>query len=111
MIKGIPWEIVGPALSAVIIILAVVFGFILKLKKLEKPVLTPPKNINSTGKKTLCFTHHGNIAANQTAIKMIGEQLKISNENNRKDHGKIFDKIDLVKKEIIQAIDENSVKE
>jgi len=111
MIKGIPWNVIGPALSAVVVILIIVFGFVYKLKKLEKPSGSLPKDINSTGKKTLCFIHHGDIASNKTAIEMIGDQIKITNENNREDHDKIELKIDKLGDKIIQAIDENSIRD
>lgn len=109
MIKGIPWQVIGPALSAVIVILVVVFGFILKLQKVSKPALAPPKDINSTGKKTLCFEHHKDIGKNQTAIEMIGEQQLQAHKDNREDHDKIETKIETLGKDILQAIDENSV--
>lgn len=111
MIKGIPWNLIGPAVSAVVVILGLVFWFIIKLKKLEKSNSSPPKDINSTGKKTLCFTHHGDIAANQKAIEIMAEQFKTAHENNREDHGKIELKIDKLGDKIIQAIDENSIRE
>lgn len=111
MIKGIPWDVIGQVSTAVIVILAVVFGFILKFQKQSKPTLNPPKDINSTNKKSLCFTHHGDIAENKKAIEMIGDQIKITNENNREDHDKIELKIDRLGDKIIQAIDENSIRE
>lgn len=103
----IPWEIIGPVATGVTIILAVVFAFMLKWKKLDKrtPVPSnPPKDINSTGKKTLCFAHHGDIAANKKAIEMIGENLKEANENNRQDHKDMFEKIDGLGEKIITEI-------
>jgi len=111
MLKAIPWDVIGQVSAAVIVILAVVFGFILKFQKQSKLTLSPPKDINATGKKTLCFTHHGDIAANQKAIEMIGDQIKISNKNNREDHDKIELKIDDLGGKIIQAIDENSIRD
>lgn len=107
MLKAIPWNIIGPAITAVIVILAIVFGFILKLKKLEKGTLAPsnpPKDINTMSKKTVCFRHEGQIAANETAIKMLGETLKTNAENNREDHDKIFNKIDALGEKIITEI-------
>lgn len=109
MLKSIPWQVIGPALSAVVIILAVVFGFIIKLQKVSKQVPALPKDINSTGKKTLCFSHEGKIGANEQAIKMISDQLKTAHDDNREDHGKIETKIDNLEGSIIQAINENSV--
>ena len=67
MLKTIPWETIGPAAIAAIVILIVVFCFMLKWKKLEKtPIIpsNPPKDINATNKKSLCFTHEGKISAN-----------------------------------------------
>lgn len=111
MIKGIPWNDIGPLAIALIVILSVVFGFILKFQKQSKPTLALPKDINSTGKKTLCFTHEGKIAANEKAIEMIGEQLNTVHENNREDHHKIEAKIDDLGEKVIQAINENSIRE
>lgn len=111
MIKGIPWNDIGPIAIAVIVILSVVFGFILRFQKQSKPALSPPKDINSTGKKTLCFQHEGRIASNETAVEMVAEQLKTVHENNREDHQKIGSKIDDLGEKVIQAINENSVRE
>jgi len=111
MLKAIPWDVIGPALSAVCLILIVVFGFILKFQKQSKPNSPLPVDINSTGKKTLCFQHEGKIASNKTAIEMIGTQLNTLHENNREDHNKIEKKIDDLGGKIIQAIDENSIRE
>ena len=100
----IPWEIIGPVAAGVTIILCVVFGFILKWQRLIRRDPGPPSNLNTMSKKSLCFKHEGRISSNETAIKMIGEQLKTANENNRKDHEKIFDKIDALGKDIIREI-------
>lgn len=107
MLKAIPWETIGPAAAAAVIILVLVFGFILKFQKATKPASmpsNPPKDINATGKKTLCFQHHGDIASNQTAIKMIREQLNEANKQNSDQHGKIFDKLEELKTTIIKEI-------
>lgn len=106
----IPWEIIGPVATAVIFILLVVFGFMIKWKKLERPNLSPPKDINSMSKKSICFKHEGRISSNETAIKMIGEQLKIANENNREDHGKIFTKFEELGEKIITEIHKQNEK-
>ncbi|MCK4758596.1 MAG: hypothetical protein KAT69_01030 [Candidatus Aminicenantes bacterium] len=100
----IPWEIIGPAGGLVIILLIIVFGFILKMQ--SKKAMTPaaPSNINTMSKKSLCFKQEGRISSNETAIKMIGEQLKISNENNLDAHEKMFDKMDDLKTDIIKEI-------
>ncbi len=111
MLKAIPWNDIGPVLSAVIIVLAVVFGFILKFQKQSKTKPALPKDINSTGKKTLCFQHEGKIASNETAIEMIGEQQLQAHKDNREDHNKIETKIDDLGGKIIQAINENSIGE
>ncbi len=110
MIKGIPWNDIGPIAIAVIVILSVVFGFILKFQKQSKPT-SPPKDINSTGKKTLCFEHHKDIGKNQTAIEMVAEQQLQAHKDNREDHTKIEVKIEAQGKEILQAIDESSVRD
>lgn len=104
MAGKIPWETIGPAGALAIIILIIVFGFILKMQK--KKILTPapPNNLNTVSKKTLCFAHEGRISSNETAVKMIGDQLKISNENNLDAHEKMFDKIDELKTDIITEI-------
>jgi len=103
----IPWEIIGPVATAVIIILTVVFGFMLRWQKAAKPnpgPSNPPKDLNTVSKKTLCFTHEGRISSNETAIKMLGETLKTCNENNREDHKEIFDKIDDMRERVITEI-------
>ncbi|MCK5127936.1 MAG: hypothetical protein KAR42_16885 [candidate division Zixibacteria bacterium] len=105
----IPWEIIGPAAGIVIILLALIFKFMLKWQKQAKDKTiqnfpAPPSNLNTVSKKTLCFAHEGKIASNQTAIEMIGEQLKTSNKNNLDAHEKMFDKIDELKTDIIKEI-------
>lgn len=107
MLKAIPWNIIGPAATVAIVILIVVFAFMLKWKKLEKvntTPLNPPKDINATHKKSLCFKHEGDIASNKTAIGMVCEQLKITSENNRKDHKDMFTKIEDLGTKIITEI-------
>lgn len=111
MLTKIPWEIIGPVSAAVVIILGIVFGFILKFQKMSKPALAPPKDINSTHKKSLCLEHHQNIGKNQQAIEMIGKQQLQAHKDNREDHGKLETKIETLGKDILQAIDENSVRE
>lgn len=96
MLKAIPWDVIGQVASAVIIILAIVFGFILKFQKGAKTPTTPtnpPTDINKTSKKTLCFSHEGRIEANREAIRIFGGALKEANRNNSRQHGKIFDKL------------------
>ena len=113
MLKAIPWETIGPIATAVIFILAIVFGFILKWQKGTKPPVVPsnpPRTINDTHKKSLCFDHHKDIAKNETAIEMIGEQLKEANRNNSEQHGKLFDKIEEQGKEIITEIHKTNEK-
>jgi len=107
MLKAIPWETIGPAAIAAIIILAVVFAFMLKWQKGARPPIAPtnpPKDINATHKKSLCFAHEGRISSNETAIKMIGDQLTKTQEQNREDHGKIFGKMDDMREKIIEEI-------
>jgi hypothetical protein len=102
----VPWEIIGPAAGVVIILLYLIFKFMLKWQKQakEKTILSPPSNLNTVSKKTLCFQHEGRISSNETAVNMIGEQLKISNKNNLDAHEKMFDKIDELKTDIIKEI-------
>lgn len=107
MLKGIPWDTIGPIATAVIIILAIVFWFILRWQKQTKPAAAPtnpPRTINDTHKKSLCFDHHKDIAQNQTAIKMIGDQFKAAQEQNSEQYGKLFDKLEEQGKEIIKEI-------
>jgi hypothetical protein len=107
MLKAIPWDIIGPVAAAVIIILIIVFSFILKFQKQSKPAVlpaNPPKDINSTSRKTLCFKHEGEIAANMKAIEIFGGALKEANRNNSEQHGKIFDKMDDLKTTVITEI-------
>ena len=94
MLKAIPWDIIGQVSAAVIIILSIVFGFILKFQKGTKNLTptNPPIDINATSKKTLCFRHEGDIAANKTAIGIFGAALQEANRENSKQHGKLFDK-------------------
>lgn len=95
MWKALPWDTIGPIATAVIFILAVVFGFILKWQKGTKAPIAPsnpPRDINDTHKKSLCFDHHKDISANATAIGMISDNLKAANLQNSKQHGKLFDK-------------------
>lgn len=107
MFKGIPWDIIGPAAGAAVIILILVFGFILKFQKGSKPApapLNPPKDINATQKKSLCMDHHRDIGKNQTAITMISDNIKEANEQNSTQHGKIFDKLEDLGTTIIKEI-------
>lgn len=107
MWKAIPWETIGPAAIVAIVILAIVFGFMLRWKKLEKTPIAPsnpPRDINSTNKKTLCFTHEGKIAANTKAIEIFGGALRQANKDNSEQHGKIFDKMEDLKTTIIKEI-------
>ena len=107
MLKAIPWQTIGPAAAAAVVILAVVFWFMLRWQKQTKTATAPtnpPKDINATGKKTLCFEHHGDIAENRKAVEMIGEQLKESQKQNSEQHGKIFDKMDDMREKIITEI-------
>jgi len=107
MLKTIPWDTLGPIAAAVVVILVVVFGFILKFQK-ESGVATlpanPPRDINSTNKKTLCFKHEGEIASNRTAIGIFGAALSEANKENSLQHGKIFDKMEEMGKDIIREI-------
>jgi len=107
MLRAIPWDTLGPIATAVIVILAVVFWFILKFQKESKSTalpVNPPTDINSTSKKTLCFKHEGEIQSNKTAIGIFGAALQEANKNNSEQHGKIFDKLETLGKEIIREI-------
>ena len=107
MFKAIPWQIIGPAAAAALAILGAVFWFMLRWQKQTKtaPAPTnPPRDINATQKKTLCFEHHGDIASNKTAIEMIGEQQKQAQEQNSEQHGKIFDKLEDLGTTLIREI-------
>lgn len=100
----IPWEIIGPAGALAVVILIIVFGFILKMQKKKISTPAPPSNLNTVSKKTLCFAHEGRISSNETAIKMIGDQIKISDKNNLDAHEKMFGKLDDLGKDIIKEI-------
>jgi hypothetical protein len=107
MLKAIPWEILGPVLAAVIIILFIVFGFILKFQKQSKsPIIpsNPPRGIDETSKKTLCFKHEREIGENATAVRIFGEALQEANRNNSEQHGKLFDKLEEQGTTIIREI-------
>ncbi len=107
MLKAIPWDTIGPIAAAVIIILSIVFIFILKFQKGARTSMTPsnpPRDINATHKKSLCFKHEGEIQSNKTAIGIFGASLKEANKENSDAHGKIFDKIEEQGKEIIREI-------
>lgn len=107
MFKGIPWDVIGPAAGAAVVILIIVFGFILKFQKGSKTATLPtgpPRDINATTKKSLCFKHEGEIQSNKTAIGIFGASLKEANRENSNAHGKIFDKIEAQGKEIITEI-------
>lgn len=113
MLKAIPWETIGPIVTAVIIILAVVFGFMLRWQKGTKPHIAPsnpPKDINATHKKSLCFAHEGRIASNETAIRIFADNLKEANLQNSEQHGKIFDKMEEMGKDIITEIHKTNEK-
>lgn len=107
MFKAIPWETIGPIATAVIFILIIVFGFMLRWQKGARPPITPPnppRDINDTHKKSLCFDHHRDIAANATAIGMISENFKEANKHNSQQHAKIFTKLEDLGKEMITEI-------
>lgn len=107
MLKAIPWETIGPIATAVIIILVVVFWFMLRWQKGTKSPIAPsnpPKDINATDKKSLCFVHEGRIASNETAIRIFSDSLKEANQQNSDQHGKIFDKMEEMGKEIVTEI-------
>ena len=107
MLKGLPWDTLGPAAAAAVVILVIVFWFILKWQKATKPAAlptNPPVDINSTSKKTLCFQHEGKIASNATAIGIFGAALVEANKNNSDQHEKLFDKCEQMGKDIIREI-------
>lgn len=102
----IPWEIIGPAAGVVIVLLIIIFKFMLKWQKQskEKAPQNSPSNLNTVSKKSLCFKQEGRISSNETAIGMIGDQLKTSNKDNSDAHEKLFDKMDDLKTTIIKEI-------
>ena len=106
MLKTIPWDTLGPAALAAVIILILVFGFILKFQKGSKALVptNPPRSIDETSKKSLCFKHEGEIQGNMTAIKIFGAALQEANRNNSEQHGKIFDKLEDLRTEVITEI-------
>ena len=107
MLKGIPWDVIGPAAGAAVVILIIVFGFILKFQKGSKAATLPagpPKDINATTKKSLCFKHEGEIQGNTKAIEIFGSALVEANRENTAAHVRIFDKIEAQGKEIITEI-------
>lgn len=106
MFKALPWDMIGPIATAVIFILAIVFGFILKFQKGAKNLTptNPPMDINKTSKKTLCFRHEREIGENAAAVRIFGEALQEANRENSKQHGKIFDKLEDLGKEMITEI-------
>ena len=100
----VPWEIIGQAGALAVVILIIVFGFILKMQKKKISTTAPPNNLNTMSKKSLCFKQEGRISSNETAIKMIGDQIKISDKNNLDAHEKMFGKLDELGKDIIKEI-------
>ncbi len=106
----IPWEIIGPAGGLVIILLIIVFGFILKFQAKRNTTPAPPKDIQTMSKSSPCFRHERDIGGNTTAIGLIAEQVKISNENNRKDHKDLFGKMEDLKTTIIKEIHKSNDK-
>lgn len=113
--NNIPWNIIGPAASIVVIILGIVFGFILKFKKLDKQNSGIPNNSNTLSKKSLCFKHEAGIASNKTAVEMACKSIDKYQEQNRADHKTIFTKMDDMTKtiltqktEILEAIKKNN---
>lgn len=104
MLKAIPWNTIGPVVTGLVIILALVFGFILKFQKSIRIPATPPTDITTTSKKTLCFQHEGKIAGNTTAIEIFGAGLQEANRINGEQHSKLFDKLEEQGKEIVREI-------
>ena len=104
MPANIPWEVIGPAGGLVIILLILVFGFVLKMqaKKISTPAV--PKDVQTMSKSSPCFRHERDIGSNATAIKLFGEQLTKVEEKNSEQHGKIFDKFDELKTDIITEV-------
>jgi len=105
----IPWHIIGPAGCLAIVILIIVFAFLVKFQK-KNSHSTIPKDLNSISKKSICFKHEGDIAANKTAIEMVGEHLAEATKFNREDHGKIFKMMEDNQKDIIKHIDARNAK-
>ncbi len=108
----IPWQVIGPAATIVVLILGIVFAFILKFQKQNKVTNTAntsalPKQSDTVSKKTLCYEHESKISSNSTKIDEMKEQQKIQRKENRDDHEKLFGKIDEMGTNIIQAIGKN----
>lgn len=106
MWSAIPWKTLGPASLALVVILVLVFGFILKFQKGAKNLtpINPPIDITTTSKKTLCFKHEREIGENATAVRIFGEALQEANRVNSDAHGKLFDKLETQGKEILTEI-------
>lgn len=105
---AINWNLIGPVLGALILILSMVFAFILKMRKMDKTPHNPPKNtIGTLDKKTLCFNHEGRISSNESDVENIEKQLDKLEKSNSDAHGKIFDKLEETQIKIIEAIKNN----
>jgi len=104
----INWNLLGPVLGAVVLILIIVFGFIVKMRKIDKSIPhNPPKNPANLDKKTVCFEHESKISTNKANIENVGKQLDKLEKSNSEAHGKIFDKLDETQFKIIEAIKKN----
>ncbi len=110
----IPWEVIGPVAAGVVAILIIVFAFILKFQKQSKAATVGfpspsvlPKNTDTVSKQTLCFNHESRISKNETGIENVEEQLDKTQKLNRQDHKDIFEKIDVMGKDIIKEISKN----
>lgn len=101
---SIPWHIIGPAGALAVIILLIVFGFLLKYQSKKSSNSCAPKDLNTVNKNSLCFNHEGRISANEATTNAIEKELGKMYKSNREDHGKIFDKMENLGKEIITAI-------
>jgi hypothetical protein len=101
----IPWDVLGPVGTLIIVILIVVFVFVIKMKNGKKPDLPTSGNPETLSKKSLCFEHEGRIKGCETNIENISTQFKESREDNRKDHKDLFEKIDEMGKDIIRHLE------
>lgn len=108
----IPWEVIGPAATIIVVVLGIVFAFILKFQSQNRTVINNspalPKPSDTLSKKTLCFEHERNISANSTKIGEMKDQQKIQRKENREDHENLFSKIDDMGTKIIQEISKNN---
>ena len=105
---AINWNLIGPVLGAIVLILSMIFAFIVRMRKMDRTSHNPPKNtLGTLDKKTLCFAHEGKISKNTANIENVGKQLDKLEKSNSDAHGKIFDKLEETQFKIIAEIKKN----